>query len=455
MMKKGLVVKINANDAVVMNENGQYESIVLRDQMQVGMRLLYSSEDVLQMPKYRRIFEMNTKNKILAASAALAIIVFGAFGFQQFSPDTIPAEIVENPAKLVSAIVTVDINPSFKIEVDAQNRVLTVTPQNDDAKTIVITDLVGIDVETAIELIVIRSHEAGFLNYEDLDDDYVLIAAANVEDDDALEDQAEKILKAIQEKALDSAALKEVNLAMTKLDDDDMEKAEKEALIAALMNLSGSNGLTVQEFFANEDNLAKFLQNGTIIPQDLESKIALMSSYLETVEGDDIDKESLDAAFRAAKDSFSESKEKYQAALKAYQEAKETGDQAKIDAAKAVLDAAEIYKNQMEAAKDDVESIKEVLKSALEGKDDDDDDKDDDDKDDDSKDEEERLKESIERASEELKREEERASEEQKREDEKASEEQKREEEKASESESESDDDDDDDNDDDDDDDDN
>jgi len=384
MINKGLLVKLNKNDAIVMSDHGRFERIILRDNMQIGMRIQFTDDDLIKSTHNRKEFVMNAKTKIISAVAVMAIVAVGAFGYPlinqpnekaiaQVDQALEVADVIEVAETMnFSAIVTVDINPSFKLSVDEDDKVVDIKAMNDDAKTIKVDDLVGISVENAVELIVLRSNVAGFIDSTDLDDDFVLISVANVneEDDDEEEsEQAEKILEAIKEKAKESNTLKDVTLAMTEMDEETMNEAEKNSLIAGIMNFTDSQNMTVKEFFEDEDNLSKFLASNDVIPQDIENKIKLMSEYLDDLDDSTMNKETLDQAFRASKDTFFEAKEQFQQANDDYKAALESGDQATIDEAKENLDAAEAYKDQMEQAKDDVESIKEVLKSIYEGDD--------------------------------------------------------------------------------------
>ncbi|MDW7662696.1 MAG: anti-sigma factor domain-containing protein [Bacillota bacterium] len=383
MINKGLLVKLNKNDAIVMSDNGRFERIILRDNMQIGMRIQFTDDDLIKSTHYRKEFVMNAKTKIISAVAVMAIVAVGVLGYpliNQPNEEAIAqvdqglevADVIEVAETMnFSAIVTVDINPSFKLSVDEDDKVVEIKAMNDDAKTIKVDDLVGIPVENAVEQIVQRSNEAGFIDLTDLDDDFVLISVANVnEDDDEKEsEQAEKILEAIKEKAKESNTLKDVTLAMAEVDEETMNEAEKNSLIAGIMIFTDSQNMTVKEFFEDEDNLNKFLASNDVIPQDIENKIKLMSEYLDDLDDSSMNKETLDLAFRASKDTFFEAKELFQQANDDYKAALESGDQAKIAAAKIVLDAAEAFKDQMEQAKDDVESIKEVLKSIYEGDD--------------------------------------------------------------------------------------
>lgn len=384
MINKGLLVKLNKNDAIVMSDHGRFERIILRDNMQIGMRIQFTDDDLIKSTHNRKEFVMNAKTKIISAVAVMAIVAAGVFGYpliNQPNEEAIAqvdqalevADVIEVAETMnFSAIVTVDINPSFKLSVDEDDKVIEIKAMNDDAKTIKVDDLIGFSVENAVEEIVFRSNEAGFIDLTDLDDDFVLISVANVnkeDDDDEESEQAEKILEAIKEKAKESNTLKDVTLAMTKVDEETMNEAEKNSLIAGIMNFTDSQNMTVKEFFEDEDNLNKFLASNDVIPQDIENKIKLMSEYLDDLDDSSMNKETLDQAFRASKDTFFEAKEQFQQANDDYKAALESGDQATIDEAKENLDAAEAYKDQMEQAKDDVESIKEVLKSIYEGDD--------------------------------------------------------------------------------------
>jgi len=91
----------------------------------------------------------------------------------------------------ITAVYALDINPSFEISVNKQDKVVLITAVNDDALTITVDDLYGKDSAYVIEELLKRAKEAGFIDDTDLVDDYVVLTTIPMTDDD--EDQTDEL----------------------------------------------------------------------------------------------------------------------------------------------------------------------------------------------------------------------------------------------------------------------
>ena len=91
----------------------------------------------------------------LAAAAALALVICGgAFGITSW-----------RGANAVDSVVMLDVNPSLSMEVSAQERVLSVTPFNQDAETILgDMDLAGTDLDVAVNALIGSMLQNGYLS---------------------------------------------------------------------------------------------------------------------------------------------------------------------------------------------------------------------------------------------------------------------------------------------------
>ena len=91
----------------------------------------------------------------LAAVAALALVICGgAFGITSW-----------RGANTVDSVVMLDVNPSLSMEVSAQERVLSVTPFNQDAETILgDMDLTGTDLDVAVNALIGSMLQNGYLS---------------------------------------------------------------------------------------------------------------------------------------------------------------------------------------------------------------------------------------------------------------------------------------------------
>lgn len=90
----------------------------------------------------------------LAVAAALVIMCCGAFGLKGW-----------RTANTVDSIVMLDVNPSISLSVNARERVLNVTPLNQDAAAILGgMDLVGTDLDVAVNALIGSMLQKGYLS---------------------------------------------------------------------------------------------------------------------------------------------------------------------------------------------------------------------------------------------------------------------------------------------------
>ena len=141
--------------------------------------------------KSKTLFGENPMKKIigiLALSFTLIFVVW--FGLNQQTP------IDKDEVVL---LVGVDINPSFELSVNRNDNVVKIEALNDDAKTIDVSDLLDQPVEDVVEEIIKRAEQAGFINIDDLEEDYVVVSSVSLIDDeddqDDLEDEIEDKIK--------------------------------------------------------------------------------------------------------------------------------------------------------------------------------------------------------------------------------------------------------------------
>ena len=108
--------------------------------------------DVYTIPKKRRI-SRRILSQVVAAAAAFLLIAVCVYGIMP-----------KNKTNTAYATVLLDVNPSIELKVDKDNRVISVTPLNDDAKLIVEgLDFSGSTVEVAVNAIVGSMLKHGYL----------------------------------------------------------------------------------------------------------------------------------------------------------------------------------------------------------------------------------------------------------------------------------------------------
>ncbi len=191
---------------------------------------------------------------ILATSLIFAVVVLN----QPKEDVSIIDQIAE---KTVIAYVSVDINPSFEISVYDDNTVESIAQLNEDALTIDVSDLIGMDVDLAIETIVARATEAGFIDTTDVLDDYVLVTT--VMSDEATTPQEEALYLKIQDRLHVSETLNSVYVVELKSDMATKFEADEKNVPVGLYVINGQvlqddgSYLSVKDIFSNEEKVSE------------------------------------------------------------------------------------------------------------------------------------------------------------------------------------------------------
>ena len=90
----------------------------------------------------------------LAVAAALVVMCCGAFGISSW-----------RGANAVDSVVMLDVNPSLSMTVSSKERVLSVTPFNQDAEVILgDMDLTGTDLDVAVNALIGSMLQNGYLS---------------------------------------------------------------------------------------------------------------------------------------------------------------------------------------------------------------------------------------------------------------------------------------------------
>ena len=183
---------------------------------------------------------------LFALSFALVMALW--FGLNEFSP------VDKN---LITTIVAIDINPSFEVSVNELQNVVKIDAINGDAETIVFDDLIGMKVEDAVEIIIQRAGDAGFINIDDLVEDYVVITTISLKDRD---EDHEAIQERIQDKVKDSEYLQSLNIVSIKATQREKFEAEGKDIPVGLYVINGyvlqedGTFMKAGEFFSNPEN---------------------------------------------------------------------------------------------------------------------------------------------------------------------------------------------------------
>ena len=348
-MKQGIVIKIENNYAIVLSD-GEYLKLKLKNEMSIGQKILFDKKDIYYVKDMRRS-TMNLRRAISIAAVFVLVFVGSLFVAQED----------------YASLVVIDINPSVQLELDEDEYVIGYEALNEDAETLGLDYVMGMSVEDAISYITKRAAELGFIDLEDLDDDYVLVAT--ISDD---EDNEGDIEEKIEDAKVGDENLEAVNIAMIKATKEQLEEALELRIPLGLLvsgkldNILGE-GVSVQDFFDNEELMNAFMEAGYIIKEDYGHKIDRVNAHLIGANIDDEVKDELMSEFLAAKEEFFNAKKLFEEARERYKEALKNGDENEIALAKAAMEEAELYKDLMEQNKDDLEAVKEALMKNYEG----------------------------------------------------------------------------------------
>lgn len=197
----------------------------------------------------------------LTTTMVVAFALLGVAQLSNFNP-------LQPQPNLITAVYALDINPSFEISVNKQDKVVSITAINDDAKTITIDDLMGKDAASVIETLIKRCEEAGFIDTDDLVDDYILVTSIPMTDKDL--EQSTAIAGKINTLTKTSEILQSLNVAVIKSDLITLRIAEGKKIpiglyvINGMVELPDDSFLTARQFFSDPEYRTTFQTKGAI-----------------------------------------------------------------------------------------------------------------------------------------------------------------------------------------------
>lgn len=155
-MRKGIIMEVHHDKAIVMNERGQFDEIKATSGMYVGREIEYGDHSAM---------------KVAATLCMLLVMIGGIFGFNYHVNQTTPV-----------SYVAVDINPGVEFTVNVYDRIINASPKNQEGKLVLAgIDYNGEDIQTAVENFVNEATSLGFIDQGN--DNAVLITVVN--DDNA------------------------------------------------------------------------------------------------------------------------------------------------------------------------------------------------------------------------------------------------------------------------------
>ena len=123
MLYKGIVLSVHENYSIILTNENQYKRIKNKLGLSVGQKIWVNSDDFYTSSN--NVVSMFNKRSIVAAAAVIAIVFSSFFGFNMYQVSYATA-----------TVVTIDINPSVQLELNANDKVLRYIALNDDAASL-------------------------------------------------------------------------------------------------------------------------------------------------------------------------------------------------------------------------------------------------------------------------------------------------------------------------------
>lgn len=171
----GVVIRIDEGEAIVMTDDVVFKRIKKRPGIYKGQKILISDKDVIQDNMIRKKYFYPA----FAAIASLLLIILASFHF------------FFNTSKPY-LYMSIDINPSIELGVNDDESIGDIRALNADGKILMENiKLKGLDIGSALRLIIEKSREMGYVKEND-DRDSILIAVQLENDDVKEETEREK-----------------------------------------------------------------------------------------------------------------------------------------------------------------------------------------------------------------------------------------------------------------------
>jgi hypothetical protein len=346
-MKNGIVMKVYKNYAVVLSDS-EFLRINYKNGIEQGQNIYFNDEDLYQINELRGKNMKNYKKYVAAAAALLIVISTGLF---------------TNWDAYASTVI-IDINPSVKLELDEDEIVIDVKPLNEDAKTLDLDSVIGMTMGEAAEFITNEAVQKGFLDLEDLDDDYILFTVAS-------KDNEEDIENSIEKKVAMSDVLMSANIVVDDINEEELEESINNGKAIGLNALREKYGLTNEEklgdLMKDPERKAAFLDNKKVINEEFSHENERVMENIAKIENEEV-RETFEN-FLTVKNTYMETLQNLKEARNSYKEALSSGNQEEIQKALESLELAELEKEQAEVLKEESEQAKNLVQDEFDDED--------------------------------------------------------------------------------------
>ena len=163
-IQKVKIVDLNADYAVVLTNDGAFKRVVRKGGMSVGGGIFITDQDLYMKTTTSKSFKLAMFNKrLLQVTGIMALLIMILFT-QSFAP-------------MSYAVISVDINPSIQLFIDADYSVVKIKSMNDEGKKL-LSEYDFIKKKSASSVITELFTLASEMEYLKSDQNEILIAAA-------------------------------------------------------------------------------------------------------------------------------------------------------------------------------------------------------------------------------------------------------------------------------------
>jgi len=229
----------------------------------------------------RRILPSRTVLSMAAATVILALLI-GSVNLLA-------------PTNVVAGVLTLDLNPSLRIELSKDYKVVKATAQNSQAETMDLRILKGMKIQDALKEFVRQAVKDGYIDTLKLTEDYLLVTTVSLNGkDETFNINLKELLAQLQK---EQSLLSDVQLAVMQAKEQDLREADESDTPLWLYVLSGKNPDTLT---SATSNVQGYFEDSTLKTK-FETEYGQVLEDHNTVSREDIE-EALDELSEAGLD---------------------------------------------------------------------------------------------------------------------------------------------------------
>lgn len=210
MWYRGVIVELTSTAAVILSDEGQFLKIKIQKEMEIGQTILFLEEDLISEKTEVIPFKHRTWISIMTAVAACLLLLI------------IP-QLQSSP---IYAVLSVDINPSFELELDQNQNIIKVVTLNDSASMLDFSDLAGVSLNKGLLML---EEMLGVAQYS-LNENAMLFSLAFTKDENV--DYEEEVKESLQQAQITR------DFVYLKVSNDELKQARTHHISGAKVRVS-------------------------------------------------------------------------------------------------------------------------------------------------------------------------------------------------------------------------